>query len=84
MPPLGVAISGKVSSECSSAQLVQDFVFYTADLSTEEAAELASVSTATLTRWRMMGARQLRADVRRRLERYVAQREKKSRGRRAA
>lgn len=84
VPPLGVAVTGKASSEYSSSQLVQDFVFYTADLSTEEAAGLASVSTATLTRWRMMGARQLRADVRRRLERYVAQREKKPRGQQAA
>ena len=47
------------------------------------AARIAGVSTATLTRWRMMGARQLRADVRRRLLKYVARREKEARSRAA-
>ena len=74
--PLGFTVSKKTSDESSSPDLVQDFLYYTADLSVESAAEIAGVSTATLTRWRMMGARQLRSDVRRRLLRYVSQREK--------
>lgn len=73
----GITVTGKSSAECASSRLVQDFVFYTADLSVEEAAEQAGVSTATLTRWRMMGARQLRADVRRRLLRFVSAKEAK-------
>lgn len=74
--PLGISVSKKSSAEYSSPDLVQDFLHYTGDLSVESAAEIAGVSTATLTRWRMMGARQLRSDVRRRLLRYVTQREK--------
>lgn len=74
--PLGFTVSKKNSDEYSSPDLVQDFLYYTGDLSVESAAEIAGVSTATLTRWRMMGARQLRSDVRRRLLRYVSQREK--------
>jgi hypothetical protein len=75
--PLGISVPKKNSDEYSSPDLVQDFLFYTADLSVESAAEIAGVSTATLTRWRMMGARQLRSDVRRRLLRYVTRREKR-------
>lgn len=75
--PLGISVPKKTNDEYSSPELVQDFLFYTADLSVEGAAEIAGVSTATLTRWRMMGARQLRSDVRRRLLRYVTQREKR-------
>jgi hypothetical protein len=56
---------------------VQDFVFYTADLSLEAAADVAGVSTATLSRWRMMGARQLRADVKSRLLHFVTAKEEK-------
>ena len=73
----GITVASKSSAECASSRLVQDFVFYTADLSVEAAAEQAGVSTATLTRWRMMGARQLRADVRRRLLRFVSAKEAK-------
>jgi hypothetical protein len=74
----GVTVANRSESECPSARLVQDFVYYTADLAVEVAAELAGVSTATLTRWRMMGARQLRADVRRRLLVFVTAKEGKS------
>lgn len=73
---LGISVSKKGEPAYSSTELVRDFVHYTAELSVEEAAALADVSTATLSRWRMMGARQLRADVRRRLLKYVAEREK--------
>ena len=75
--PLGASVSKKSTpAEYPSPELVQDFLHYTGDLSVESAAEIAGVSTATLTRWRMMGARQLRSDVRRRLVRYVSKREK--------
>lgn len=82
--PLGTSVAKRSAAEYTSPELVQDFLYYTADLSVEAAAGLAGVSTATLTRWRMMGARQLRSDVRRQLLRYVAQREKGSGSRRAA
>lgn len=82
--PLGFSVSKKSGAEYSSPELVQDFLHYTGDLSVESAAEIAGVSTATLTRWRMMGARQLRSDVRRRLLRYVTQREKRKGGVRQA
>lgn len=75
--PLGISVPKKTTDEYASPELVQDFLFYTADLTVDGAAEIAGVSTATLTRWRMMGARQLRSDVRRRLLRYVTQREKR-------
>jgi hypothetical protein len=74
--PLGIPVPRRSEPNCSSADLVQDFVYYTADRSVAEAAEIAGVSTATLSRWRRMGARQLRADVRRRLVAFVAQRER--------
>lgn len=83
MPPLGIALTRKPETEFPTANLVRDFVFYTADFELQEAARIAGVSTATLTRWRMMGARQLRADVRRRLLKYVARREKEARARAA-
>jgi hypothetical protein len=73
--PFGITVSRKQAAEFSSADLVQDFLYYSGDLCVEEAARIAGVSTATLGRWRMMGARQLRSDVRRRLQRYLAQRE---------
>lgn len=79
MPPLGIALTRKTENDFPTANLVRDFVFYTADFELHEAARIAGVSTATLTRWRMMGARQLRADVRRRLLKYVARREKEAR-----
>ena len=79
MPPLGITVARKPENDLPTADLVRDFVFYTADLELQEAATIAGVSTATLTRWRMMGARQLRADVRRRLLKYVARREKEAR-----
>ncbi|HEX6926955.1 MAG TPA: hypothetical protein VF167_16140 [Longimicrobiaceae bacterium] len=84
VPPLGIAVTRKASNDFPTAELVRDFVFYTADFDLQEAARIAGVSTATLTRWRMMGARQLRADVRRRLLKYVARREKEARARAAA
>lgn len=84
MPPLGIAVTRKPETEFPTAELVRDFVFYTADLQLPDAARIAGVSTATLTRWRMMGARQLRADVRRRLLKYVGRREKEARARAAA
>lgn len=84
MPPLGIAVARKADNDFPTADLVRDFVFYTADFELQEAARIAGVSTATLTRWRMMGARQLRADVRRRLLRYVARREKEARAAAAA
>jgi hypothetical protein len=84
VPPLGIAVTRKPESDFPTADLVRDFVFYTADLGLQDAARIAGVSTATLTRWRMMGARQLRADVRRRLLKYVARREKEARARAAA
>lgn len=84
MPPLGIALTRKPETEFPTADLVRDFVFYTADFQLPEAARIAGVSTATLTRWRMMGARQLRADVRRRLLKYVGRREKEARARAAA
>jgi hypothetical protein len=71
----GITVAAKRDSDYASTALVQDFVFYTADLPLEAAAELAGVSTATLSRWRMMGARQLRADVRDRLLHFVTERE---------
>jgi hypothetical protein len=71
----GITVAAKRDSEYASSELVQDFVFYTADLPLEAAAELAGVSTATLSRWRMMGARQLRAEVKDRLLRFVSARE---------
>jgi hypothetical protein len=70
----GISLSTKTSGESTSAELVQDFLYYSADLEIEEAARIAGVSTATLGRWRMMGARQLRSDVRERLERYLSAR----------
>lgn len=73
----GVVVATRSEAECPSSQLVQDFVYYTADLPIEAAAAVAGVSTATLTRWRMMGARQLRADVRGRLLDFVTAREAK-------
>lgn len=83
--PLGTSVSKKnAAADYPSPELVQDFLHYTGDLSVEGAAEIAGVSTATLTRWRMMGARQLRSDVRRRLLRYVSQREKGKGGARRA
>jgi hypothetical protein len=72
----GISVSSKGTGEGTSAELVQDFLFYSGDLAVEEAARIAGVSTATLGRWRMMGARQLRADVRARLERYLGERER--------
>ena len=84
MPPLGIAVTRKPETDFPTADLVRDFVFDTADLGLQDAARIAGVSTATLTRWRMMGARQLRADVRRRLLKYVARREKEARSRAAA
>lgn len=84
MPPLGIAVTRKPDTDFPTAELVRDFVFYTADLQLADAAGIAGVSTATLTRWRMMGARQLRADVRRRLLKYVGRREKEARSRAAA
>ena len=84
MPPLGIAVTRKPDTDFPTAELVRDFVFYTADLQLVDAAGIAGVSTATLTRWRMMGARQLRADVRRRLLKYVGRREKEARSRAAA
>ncbi|HET8656304.1 MAG TPA: hypothetical protein VFL93_12360 [Longimicrobiaceae bacterium] len=71
----GIATSTPTAAECASSELVRDFLYYTGDLSLESAAMIAGVSTATLTRWRMMGARQLRSDVRSRLVEYVAQRD---------
>lgn len=71
----GLPVVTRTESDCPSSKLVQDFVIYTADLALEEAAGLAGVSTATLTRWRMMGARQLRADVRRQLLHFVTAKE---------
>lgn len=73
---MGIAVSKKNGEEYASPDLVQDFLYYTGDLTVEGAAEIAGVSTATLTRWRMMGARQLRSDVRQRLLDYVQKREK--------
>jgi hypothetical protein len=70
-------VATKSEAECASSRLVQDFVYYTADLPVDAAAAVAGVSTATLTRWRMMGARQLRADVRGRLLEFVTEREAK-------
>jgi hypothetical protein len=68
----GIVInSPRAGAANSSAVLVQDFLLYSGDLEPEEAARIAGVSTATLARWRMMGARQLRADVRSRLESYL-------------
>ncbi|CAN5786523.1 hypothetical protein BH23GEM8_BH23GEM8_17010 [soil metagenome] len=68
----GIVINSPRSGNgCSSAELVQDFLLYSGDLEAEEAARIAGVSTATLSRWRMMGARQLRAEVRSRLEIYL-------------
>lgn len=84
MPPLGISRTRRMEADFPTTDLVRDFVFYTADLDLQAAANLAGVSTATLTRWRMMGARQLRADVRRRLLKYVARREREARKRDAA
>lgn len=84
MPPLGVPRARRSEADFPTTDLVRDFVFYTADLDLQAAANLAGVSTATLTRWRMMGARQLRADVRRRLLKYVGRREREARKRAAA
>lgn len=67
----GTTVARKAVAEYSSAELVQDFLFYSGDLEVQEAAAIAGVSTATLGRWRMMGARQLRADVRSRLVTYL-------------
>ncbi|HET7321202.1 MAG TPA: hypothetical protein VFI96_01825 [Longimicrobiaceae bacterium] len=73
--PFGFSLAHTPAEAYTSADLVQDFLYYTADLPLESAAEIAAVSTATLTRWRMMGARQLRSDVRDRLHHYVKSRE---------
>jgi hypothetical protein len=67
----GIVVNSRAGTAHSSAQLVQDFLLYSGDLEAEEAARIAGVSTATLGRWRMMGARQLRSDVRTRLESYL-------------
>jgi hypothetical protein len=72
----GIKLGKRADSGYNSADLVQDFLFYSGDMKVEEAARIAGVSTATLGRWRMMGARQLRSDVRERLERYLRSREK--------
>jgi hypothetical protein len=68
----GISVASKPDAEQSSARLVEDFLYYSGDLQIEAAARIAGVSTATLGRWRMMGARQLRSDVRARLEHYLA------------
>jgi hypothetical protein len=73
----GITVAAKRDTDYASTELVQDFVFYTADLPLEAAADVAGVSTATLSRWRMMGARQLRADVKNRLLHFVAAKEEK-------
>jgi hypothetical protein len=80
----GISVTSKPGGEYSSARLVQDFLFYSGDLPIEEAAGIAGVSTATLGRWRMMGARQLRSDVRTRLEGYLRRREAERRKMQAA
>lgn len=77
--PLGITLTKRGGPSYPSTDLVRDFVYYTADLPVEAAASVAGVSTATLSRWRMMGARQLRADVRGRLLKFVASREKQRR-----
>ena len=74
--PFGIKLSRKHGADFSSADIVQDFLYYSGDMKVEEAARIAGVSTATLGRWRMMGARQLRSDVRHRLEKYLSTREK--------
>lgn len=80
----GITVNKKAVAEYSSADLVQDFLYYSGDLGVEEAARIAGVSTATLGRWRMMGARQLRSDVRDRLRLYLADQETKRREMQAA
>ncbi|CAN5708447.1 hypothetical protein BH23GEM6_BH23GEM6_11540 [soil metagenome] len=67
----GITVASKPDAEQSSARLVEDFLYYSSDLQIEVAARIAGVSTATLGRWRMMGARQLRSDVRARLEHFL-------------
>lgn len=71
----GISVNASTGTAHTSAALVQDFLFYSGDLEIAEAARIAGVSTATLSRWRMMGARQLRSDVRARLEEYLAERD---------
>jgi hypothetical protein len=80
----GISLTTKARSEHPSAELVQDFLYYSGDLDIAEAARIAGVSTATLGRWRMMGARQLRSDVRGRLERYLSERDAERSGMQAA
>lgn len=70
----GINVGRSHTTEYSSADLVQDFLYYSGDMKVEDAARIAGVSTATLGRWRMMGARQLRSDVRTRLEEYLSTR----------
>lgn len=59
-----------------AVELLEDFLYATAHLPAEDAAKIAGVSAATLSRWRRSGSRRLRGSIRSKLRRYLKERRK--------
>lgn len=57
-----------------AVELLEDFLYATAHLPAEEAAKIAGVSAATLSRWRRSGSRRLRGSIRNKLRRFLKER----------
>ncbi|HLM67073.1 MAG TPA: hypothetical protein VK358_06055 [Longimicrobium sp.] len=70
--PVMATLPAPAPATGSAAELVADFVRATAALPAETAAQLASVRTETLRKWRRRVPRWLKADTARRLTAYLA------------